>query len=86
MKPEACKIWPFKVTAEPKYGEPDLAAYDFNGREIYIYVDKMCNGIKYGKPTWEFQNQILPEFVELAVHARELQHHTTGRVGFEWLK
>jgi len=86
MKPEACKIWPFKVTMEPKYGEADLAVYDFNGREIYVYVDNMCNGITYGKPIWEFQNQILPEFVELAVHAREFQHYATGRVGFEWLK
>jgi hypothetical protein len=85
-KPEACKIWPFKVTAEPKLGEEELAAYDFNGHELYVYVDNMCNGVKYGKPTWEFQNQTLREFVELAVGTKEFQHYATGRVGFEWRK
>ena len=28
MKPEACKLWPFKVLSEPKYGEEKQAAYD----------------------------------------------------------
>ena len=82
MKPEACKIWPFKVTAEPKYGEEKLAAFDYNGHRLYVYVDNMCNGVRYGKPTWEFQNQTVREFVELALGTRELQHHATGRVRF----
>jgi Fe-S-cluster containining protein len=85
-KPEACKIWPFKVTAEPKYGDEELAAFNYNGHELYVYVDNMCNGVRYGKPTWEFQNQTIKEFVEIALCTREFQHHATGRAGFEWRK
>ena len=84
MKPEACKIWPFKVTAEPKYGEEDLAVFEYKGHQVYVYVDNMCNGVRYGKPTWEFQNQTIKEFVEIALGTREFQHHATGRSGFEW--
>lgn len=84
MKPEACKIWPFKVTLEPKYGEEKLAALDYKGHRLYVYVDNMCNGVRYGKPTWEFQNKTVLEFVELALGTRELQHHATGQEGFKW--
>jgi hypothetical protein len=46
----------------------------------------MCNGVRYGKPTWEFQNQTIKEFVEIALGTREFQHHATGHAGFEWRK
>jgi hypothetical protein len=85
-KPEACKIWPFKVVAEPRYGDEELAAFNYAGKEVYVYVDNMCNGLRYGKPSWEFQNQTIPEFVEIALGTREFQHHATGRAGFEWRK
>ena len=85
-KPEACKIWPFKVIAEPKYGEDELAAFEYNGRRLYVYVDKMCNGVRYGQPTWEFRNNTVREFVEISLGARDVQHHATGRLGFEWRK
>jgi Fe-S-cluster containining protein len=84
MKPEACKIWPFKVTAEPKYGDEERAAFDYNGHDLFVYVDKMCNGVRYGTPTSEFKNQKVREFVELSLGVRDVQHQATGRLGFEW--
>ena len=56
IKPEACKIWPFKVLTEPKYGEENLAAYDYRGLRFYVYGDDMCSGLRYGTPTWDFQH------------------------------
>jgi hypothetical protein len=48
MKPEACKLWPFKVLSEPKYGEPNQAAFDYMGNKLYVYADTMCSGLRYG--------------------------------------
>lgn len=86
MKPEACKIWPFKVLTEPKYGEPNKAAFDFGGHRLYVYADAMCGGLRYGEPTWEFRYTTVREFVELSLGMRNVQHHATGRLGFEWLR
>jgi Fe-S-cluster containining protein len=77
MKPEACKIWPFKVLAEPKYGEAKLAAFDYRGARLYIYGDNMCSGLRYGAPSWEFRYNTVPEFAELALGVREVQYKTT---------
>ncbi len=67
MKPEACKIWPFKVLAEPKYGEPNQAIYDYQGVRLYVYADTMCSGLRYGVPTWDFRYTTIKEFTELAL-------------------
>jgi Fe-S-cluster containining protein len=77
MKPEACKIWPFKVLAQPKYGEPNQAAYDYMGNRLYVYADTMCSGLRYGTPTWEFHNTTIKEFTELALGIRNIQYKTT---------
>jgi Fe-S-cluster containining protein len=84
MKPDACKIWPFKVLTEPKYGQPTQAAFDYNKTRLYIYVDTMCSGLNYGVPSWDFRYKTIPEFVELALGVRDVQHYATGRIGFEW--
>ena len=78
MKPEACKLWPFKVLSEPKYGQANQAKFTFNGRELFVYADAMCSGLRYGNPTWEFNNQTLREFVELALGTRQGQCKTTS--------
>jgi Fe-S-cluster containining protein len=80
MKPNACKIWPFKVLAEPKYGEPKQAEYQYMGHTLYVYADTMCNGLRYGSPTWEFQNNTVKEFTELALGQRENQYKTTRSI------
>jgi Fe-S-cluster containining protein len=76
-KPEACKVWPFKVCAQPKYGEEKLALYMFQGKPLYVYGDNMCNGLRYGSPTWEFKNQILIEYIEISLRLRGQQSKTT---------
>ena len=77
MKPEACKIWPFKVLAEPKYGEPKQAEFIYKGTKLYIYADTMCNGLHYGTPTWDFRNITVKEFTELALGIKRQQYKTT---------
>jgi hypothetical protein len=82
MKPEACKIWPFKILSEPKYGEDKQAAFNFLGNNLYIYADTMCSGLRYGTPTWEFRYTTLKEFTELALGLRRVQYKTTRSVDF----
>ncbi|MEM2998976.1 MAG: YkgJ family cysteine cluster protein [Candidatus Bathyarchaeia archaeon] len=82
MKPIACKLWPFKVLTEPKYGQTRQAAFDYNGIKLFIYADTMCLGLRYGTPTWEFNHLILREFVELAVGIRQTQSKSTSNLVF----
>ncbi len=83
MKPEACKIWPFKVATEPKYGEEKQAAYDYRGHRFYVYGDTMCSGIRLGAPTWDFQHVTVKEFAELALGVRDVQCKTTRASDFD---
>ena len=80
MKPGACKLWPFKVLTEPKYGEANQALFNYQGRRLFIYADSMCSGLRYGSPTWEFNFSTLREFVELALGIREVQCKTTSKL------
>jgi Fe-S-cluster containining protein len=86
MKPEACKIWPFKVLSEPKYGQPKQAAFDYGGAKLYVYVDTMCSGLRYGASTWDFKNVTLREFIEIALGSRQMQHKSTRQTnsGYQW--
>jgi Fe-S-cluster containining protein len=79
MKPKACQLWPFKILSVPKYGNAHQAAYALGEREAYVYVDSMCNGVRYGNPTWEFASQTLREFVEIAMGFRTVQLRTSGK-------
>jgi len=80
MKPKACKLWPFKILSKPKFGHEDEAVYYYMGNKLYIYADPMCPGITYGRPTPEFANSVLREFVEIALGLRENQSKTTANV------
>jgi Fe-S-cluster containining protein len=82
MKPNACKLWPFKILAEPKYGWANKAEYNYGGKRLFIYADSMCSGLKNGKPTWEFASQTLKEFVDIAAGFRREQYKTTGDLFF----
>ena len=77
MKPNACKIWPFKVLVDPKYGEPSQAAFDFAGKRLYIYADSNCDGLRYGSPTWEFSKLTLKEFAGIALGVCTGQRNST---------
>ncbi len=80
MKPSACKIWPFKVLGEPKYGEPDQAVFDLGKRRFFIYADSNCDGLVYGNPRWEFSSVTLKEFVGIATGLQNVQRSST-RIG-----
>jgi len=82
MKPKACQLWPFRVLDTPKYGSANLATYDFGGNTLFVYVDSMCNGVRYGMPTSGFAHGTLREFVEIAADFRNVQFRTTVSVGF----
>lgn len=82
MKPGACKLWPFKVLSEPKYGQANQALFNYRGIKLFVYADSMCSGLRYGSPTWEFNFSTLREFVELALGARQVQCKTTSDLGF----
>jgi len=78
MKPKACKLWPFKVLRRPKFGYVKEAVYSYSGNKLFVYADSTCSGLRYGKPTWEFNNQTLREFIEIALGLRIEQYKTTA--------
>jgi hypothetical protein len=82
MKPKACKLWPFKILGKPDFGYAKEAAYNFGERTVFIYADSTCNGLTYGRPTWEFANQTLKEFIEISFGLRSQQYKTTADVHF----
>jgi len=82
MKPRACQLWPFKVLPRPQYGSASDALYVYHGKPVFIYADPMCRGLKLGKPTLEFANYTVGEFVEIAAGIRGQQFRTTAGIGF----
>jgi len=79
MKPIACKLWPFKVTDKPKYGRPVEARYKCGERDLYVYVDPLCPGLRWGIPDSGFMSETLAEFVDLAIGMRHKQFFSTSR-------
>ncbi|MEM2104699.1 MAG: YkgJ family cysteine cluster protein [Candidatus Bathyarchaeia archaeon] len=81
MKPTACKLWPFKILTSPKFGYAREAAYPYNGRNLYVYADSTCTGLRYGRPAWELATQTISEFVEIALGIRSDQHKSSANIG-----
>lgn len=77
-KPQACKLWPFKVLDKPKYGRPNEAVYAYGNRKLYVYVDSTCVGVRYGMPAHEFAYSVIPEFVEIALGTCRRQFKSTA--------
>jgi Fe-S-cluster containining protein len=82
MKPKACQLWPFKVLPRPQYGYPSEALYLYREKPLFVYADPMCRGLRMGRPTFEFANYTVGEFVEIATGTRRNQFRTTGGVRF----
>ena len=80
MKPKACKLWPFKILSKPKYGYAKEAAYYYGKNKFYVYADSNCSGLTLGRPSWEFANQTVKEFVEIALGIRSEQYKTTSKI------
>ena len=76
-KPRACKLWPFKISHRPKRGSAELAAFNYHGEHLYIYLDTHCPGIKLGKPNKDFMEAVLPEFLDIFLRHREKQFYST---------
>jgi len=81
-KPRACKLWPFKILEQPRYGRDKEAIYRFEDRDYFIYVDPSCQGLVWGIPAKRFMYEILPEFVEIALGTREKQFYSTSRLAY----
>ena len=77
-KPQACKLWPFKVLDKPKFGSSNNAVYYHGNRRLFIYVDPVCTGLRFGVPTQEFVYSVIPEFIEIAFGVRRKQFKTTA--------
>ena len=77
-KPQACKLWPFKVLDKPKYGRPNDAVYYYANRNLFIYVDSACTGVRFGVPTQYFTYSVIPEFIEVALGVRQKQFKSTA--------
>jgi Fe-S-cluster containining protein len=80
MKPKACKLWPFKVLTEPRFGFANEAVYDYGESKLFVYVDSTCNGVRQGRPTLEFSGLTVREFVEIAMNLRSGQIRSTGNM------
>jgi Fe-S-cluster containining protein len=76
-KPRACKLWPFKVLLQPRYGRNSEAVYRLGDREFFVYVDPYCRGLTWGIPSRRFMYETLPEFIEIALGKREEQSCST---------
>ena len=79
MKPLACKIWPFKVSDKPKFGNPKEAHYRYREKDFFVYVDPACTGLIWGNPTSDFKFRTLPEFIDVAVGLRDRQFYSTSK-------
>lgn len=77
-KPQACKLWPFKVLRKPNFGKPNEAAYHYGNRRLFVYVDSACVGLRFGVPTREFTYSVIPEFIEIAFGMRRKQFKSTA--------
>jgi Fe-S-cluster containining protein len=77
-KPQACKLWPFKVLDKPKYGRPNDAVYNYGSRKLFVYVDPACPGLRFGVPSPEFAYSVVPEFVEIALGNCRRQFKSTA--------
>jgi Fe-S-cluster containining protein len=77
-KPLACKMWPFKVLDEPKYGCAKEAAFNFLNRRFYVYTVSNCPGIQWGRPVKGFIKKTLPEIIGLRLGQVQKQHFSTS--------
>jgi Fe-S-cluster containining protein len=81
IKPRACKLWPFKIYSQPRYGRSNQASYEYRDREFFIYVDHACTGLRFGRnPSDQLVSKTIPEVVEIALGLREEQLYSTSRI------
>ena len=80
MKPKACKLCLLKFLANPSL---DTVSYThLRAHETGRNADHVCNGLRFGNPSWEFANRTLKEFIEIAMGVRSEQYKTTADMAF----
>ncbi len=77
-KPQACRLWPFKILDKSRYGKSNEAVYRYSDQKLFVYIDSACNGLRYGVPTQEFIYTVVPEFIEIAMGVRFTQFKSTA--------
>jgi len=82
VKPTACKLWPFKILSRPKFGRPNDALYNHKSRRLYVYVEPLCIGIRWGNPSQGFMHKTMTEFVEIALGLRKDQYYSTSKIPY----
>lgn len=86
IKPLACKLWPFLISEKP-HDSKEEAEYEFRDHIFYVYVNPFCRGLAYGKPTYIFAYNVIPEFIELSLGLRREQSLSTSLlVAFKGVK
>ena len=82
MKALVCKICPFKIFLDPKFGNPNEAHYRYRDRNFFVNVDPPCTRLSWGKPTPEFKYRKLLEFIDVAVGIRRKQLYSISKIQF----
>lgn len=77
-KPLSCKLWPFRVLTEPKYGKSDEACFNYRNR-FYVYIMPNCPGISWGRPIGRFINKTLPELIDIRIGLQKKQYFSTSK-------
>lgn len=79
-KPLACKLWPFRIRGDPRFGHEDEAHYKYRNHDFYIYAYPQCPGIQLGKPSTLFSHKVLPEFLNIRLGFQNGQIHSTSKL------
>ncbi len=79
LKPYACKMWPFRIYREPKFGHPSDAGVNYGRRMYFVYLSSACRGIELGTPSPEFIAGPLVQALNLHMNPYS-NLYPTGRV------
>lgn len=60
------------------YGGKQKAKYECEEWSGYVYVDPRCPKLIYGKPTVDFTNKVVKEFIKIALRKKRHQNYSTG--------
>lgn len=63
-KPLVCKLFPFLISKTGK----KRGRFFYKGHYYNVFVDRNCNGLKYGTPNRKLINTQIPEAIELSLN------------------
>lgn len=77
-KPLACKLFPFLISKTNK----KRARFYYNGNYYNVFIDRNCNGLKYGTPDWKLVNVHIPEAIEMSLNPLKPLRKNTYKFNF----